>query len=88
MTKLSDSMPMALARDQGIVIVLPLGVFFSIAHPEGDTRIGCLHTRAAFSKFLGPHAASQDKVREVFHDYRPAIERLAKALYECPASHV
>jgi len=89
MTKLSDGFPMKLARHQGIVTIVPLAVFFSIAHPEqADKRIGCFHTRAAFSKVLGGHACSPERVSEVFHDHRPAIERMAKALYDCPAFHV
>jgi len=88
MTKLSDGFPMELAR-QGIVSVVPLGVFFSIDHPEqANTRIGCFHTRAAFSKVLGSHACSPERVAEAFHDHRPVIERMAKALYDCPASSV
>ena len=80
---------MALARDAGMVIVLPVGVYFPLAaHRYANQRIGCFYTRAAFSKLLGHNQASPEELAGVFHDHRRAIERLAHALYECPASYV
>jgi hypothetical protein len=76
-------------RDQGTVLVLPIGVYFPIADPvDPNKRLRCLYTRAAFAKILGKNRPSANELRGVFHDNRRAIERLAKALYECPARSV
>jgi hypothetical protein len=80
---------MALARDADMVVVLPVGVYFPMTDPRyAQQRIGCFYTRAALSKLLGHDQASPEDLRGVFHDHRRAIERLAQALYECPASYV
>jgi hypothetical protein len=78
---------MALARNAGTVIMLPIGVYFSLVD-HANKRIGCFYTRAALCKLLGKDQASPEELRGVFHDHRSAIERLARALYECPGSCV
>ena len=58
---------MALARDAGMVSVLPVGVYFPIAdHRHANQRIGCFYTRAAFSKLLGHDQASPEELGACF----------------------
>jgi Protein of unknown function (DUF1488) len=86
MARLSSNFPLELARKAGLVIVLPIGVYFPIADPgQANRRVGCFCTLKAIAQLLKKDQPSADEVRSVFHDHRPAIERLATALYHSPA---
>jgi hypothetical protein len=76
---------MPLVRKQGTVIVVPAGVFFLMIDPDYARQISCFQTRAGLSKLLNADEPSEEDLGCVFHYYRPEIEQLATALYECSA---
>jgi Protein of unknown function (DUF1488) len=61
------------------------GVHFEMLDDLSE-RVRCFHTRAGFEKLARAEYLTEAELRRLFIVHREALERLASALYEAPAS--
>jgi hypothetical protein len=78
---------MLLRRRETEVTAIFEGVHFEMLD-DLNKRVRCFHTRAGFEKIAETECLTEDELRRLFIVHREALERLASALYEAPASHI
>ncbi len=76
---------MLLRRRETEVTAIFEGVHFEMLDDLSE-RVRCFHTRAGFEKLAATECLTEAELRRLFIVHREALERLASALYEAPAS--
>ena len=84
--RLSETFAKPPARREAEVTANFDGVHFEMMDDLNE-RVRCFHTRAGFEKIVGADHFTEDELRRLFTVHREALERLASALYEAPASY-